>query len=118
MPRARPSEMPIAMGAEGDFEARHVEWGGMNAAHQVLTPLDCTEIFATLPGGHCEVPHWGYVIEGSFRCKYGDHEETYAAGDLYFLAPGHIPVIDERAVVVEFSPAADYAAMLGHLGMA
>ena len=115
MPRAQPSEMPIAMGDEGELEARHVEWGGMNAAYQVLTAVDCTEFFAVLPDGRCQVPHWGYVIEGSFRCKYPDHE--YSAGDLYHLAPGHIPVIDDRAIVVEFSPAEDYAAMLSEVGM-
>ena len=80
------------MGDEGELEARHVEWGGMNAAYQVLTAVDCTEFFAVLPDGRCQVPHWGYVIEGSFRCKYPDHEETRYRRPLPLGAgphPGH-----------------------------
>ena len=30
------------------------------------------------------------------------------AGEVYYLAPGHIPVVEEPLEIVEFSPLADY----------
>ena len=39
-----------------------------------------------LPGGACQCPHWGYVIEGRMRFVFGDHEEVYEAGDVLSTA--------------------------------
>lgn len=50
----------------------------------------------------------GYVIKGRLRVKYADHEEVLSAGEVYYLAPGHIPVVEEPLEIVEFSPSADY----------
>jgi hypothetical protein len=36
--------------------------------------------------------------------KYADHEEVITAGEAYYLAPGHIPVMEEDCEMVEFSP--------------
>jgi hypothetical protein len=38
----------------------------------------------------------------SFR--FADHEETYAAGDAYYVPPGHTPVHHAGAEIIEFSP--------------
>ena len=42
------------------------------------------------------------------RIKYRDREEVVSAGDLYYLPPGHIPVVEEQIEVVEFSPKGEY----------
>ena len=47
--------------------------------------------------------------------RYADHEETFRAGDAYYAAPGHLPLVFAGAEVVEFSPT-DAAA--GHDGRA
>jgi hypothetical protein len=117
MPRAQRTDLPVAIEMEGGFESRHAEWGGLNAAFQTFPPMDCTEFFKVLPNGSCAVPHWGYVISGSFRCKYPDREEVYKAGDAYYLSPGHIPVVDEKAQIVEFSPLEDLKGVLKALGL-
>ena len=38
----------------------------------------------------------------SFR--FADREETYEAGDAYYVPPGHTPVHYAGAEIVEFSP--------------
>ncbi len=48
------------------------------------------------------------MIKGRLRIKYADREETISAGEAYYLEPGHIPVIEEDAELVEFSPLAEY----------
>jgi hypothetical protein len=54
------------------------------------------------------ITHRGYVIKGRLRVRYSDHDEVISTGDVYYLAPGHIPVVEEPLEVVEFSPLADY----------
>ena len=36
--------------------------------------------------------------------RFADHEEVYNAGDVYYVLPGHTPVIGEDTEYVEFSP--------------
>jgi len=36
--------------------------------------------------------------------KYADHEEVITTGKAYYLAPGHLPVMEEDCEMVEFSP--------------
>jgi hypothetical protein len=48
------------------------------------------------------------VVKGQLRVRYKDHEETLAAGDAYYLAPGHTTVFDEDTELVEFSPKGEY----------
>jgi ribosomal protein L16 Arg81 hydroxylase len=36
--------------------------------------------------------------------RFADHEETYEAGDAYYVPPGHTPVHHAGAEIVEFSP--------------
>ena len=42
--------------------------------------------------------------QGDERCRFTDREETYEAGDAYYVAPGHTPVHYTGAEIVEFSP--------------
>lgn len=52
------------------------------------------------------MPRRGHVIEGriSFRIEAG--EETYEAGEAYYVAPGHTPRYHAGTEIVEFSPTA------------
>jgi hypothetical protein len=105
--RANVTDLPVTVDMPG-FESRQTEWGELNVALEKLAPADYTELFSKLPGGHCSCPHWGYVVSGKVRVKYADHDEILAAGDAYYMAPGHVPVVEEGSVLVEFSPAGEY----------
>jgi len=63
-------------------------------------------LFQGLPDDRCQCPHWGVVISGKIVFRYADHDETYVAGDAYYGAPGHLPVLFADTELIEFSPTA------------
>ena len=66
--------------------------------------LDTGEMFAGLPDGACQEPHWGYVVSGRATVRYTDGTtETLTGGQAYYLRPGHNAHIDEVTEFVEFS---------------
>ena len=72
-------------------------------AHDLAGPL------ATLPGGRCPCPHWGYVLKGRITVKYEDREEVYETGDAFCMTPGHVPGAEAGTEFVQFSPATQLA---------
>lgn len=110
---AQRKDLPVVADLPGIFESRQAQWGVFTAAIETVhTAHDFTEVFSELPTGRCESPHWGYVIKGKARILYADREEVLQTGDLYYMAPGHIPVTEEECLLVEFSPPEDYATTL------
>jgi glyoxylate utilization-related uncharacterized protein len=71
--------------------------------------MDVAPFFRGLPDDRCQCPHWGYVVEGKISFRFADREETYEAGDAYYVPPGHTPVVFNGSEVVSFSPASELA---------
>ena len=44
------------------------------------------------------------VLSGQIIFRYSDHDEVYSAGDAYYGAPGHLPLLFAGTELVEFSP--------------
>ena len=44
------------------------------------------------------------VTSGRMVFRYVDHDEVFEAGDAYYGAPGHLPLLFAGTEVVEFSP--------------
>jgi hypothetical protein len=106
--RGSKEDMPVVMEA-GEASSRQAEWGAMNVAiEQFPAGLDTAPLFKGLPDDRCQCPHWGYVLKGRIRVKYADRDEILNAGDAYYMAPGHLTVIEADAQVVEFSPKGEY----------
>jgi hypothetical protein len=104
MPRTNKSEAPIAI-SEEQIEGRYVELGPYTVGYETYPQdVDPAPLFAGLPDGRCQCPHWGTVVSGQIVFRYADHEETFRAGDSYYVAPGHLPLIFAGTEVVEFSP--------------
>jgi hypothetical protein len=100
--RTTASESVELDGYEGHFE--HFD-GGFTVGFETYTAdADLTPMFAGLPDDRCQASHWGYVIEGRLTFRTADGEETYEAGDAYYVGPGHTPVLSAGTEVVEFSP--------------
>jgi hypothetical protein len=101
-------ELAVSFKDDG-IDIREAEWGNINVALESFPAgLETAPIFVGLPDDRCQCPHWGYVIRGSVRVIYKDHEEVLRAGDAYYLAPGHTTAFDEPTELVEFSPAGEY----------
>ncbi len=72
--------------------------------------MDLAPMLASLPGGHCACPHWGVVLQGQMTVKYNDHEETFEAGDAFYMPPGHTPEAKAGTEFIQISPADELAA--------
>jgi hypothetical protein len=71
--------------------------------------MDLAPMLASLPGGNCSCPHWGYMFAGRMVVSYGDRDEVISAGDAFYLPPGHTPRAEAGAEFVQFSPADELA---------
>lgn len=94
-------------------------WGEMAVNINRFEPgCDLSAMIAQLSTGSCQVPHWGYVIEGSLTIGYLDGStESVAAGEVFYMPPGHNSVVTETGcLIAEFSPAAEMAALQEELG--
>jgi hypothetical protein len=109
MPRTTKSEAPIAMDTE-QIQARYVELGPYTVGFESFPQdVDPAPLFAALPDGRCQCPHWGTVVSGQVVFRYADYEETFRAGDVYYGAPGHLPLVFAGTELVEFSPTDKFA---------
>ena len=104
MPRTRKDEAPIAI-SEPMIEGRYIELDDYTVSFETF-PIASTPalLFVGLRDDRCQCPHWGYVVRGSFSASYADSEETFHAGDAYYLRPGHLAKLGAGTEVVEFSP--------------
>lgn len=85
--------------------SRKVEWGGMNVSvYEIHQTLDCAPLCKGLLNDQCQVPHWGFILEGQMRCKFSDREEVYSAGDVFYHPPGHTTVWESGLVYIAFTP--------------
>jgi hypothetical protein len=74
---------------------------------------DLAPLFRGLPDDRCQFPRLGYVVAGAMTFRFADHEETYEAGDAYYVPPGHTPVHHAGAEIVEFSPTEELMQTIG-----
>jgi hypothetical protein len=100
--RETASEHETLEGYEGHFE--HFA-GGWTVGFETYTQdADLAPFFKGLPGDECQCEHMGYVIKGKVAFRSSEGEEVVRAGEAYFAAPGHTPVLYAGTEVVEFSP--------------
>src|SRR5689334_15626984 len=94
--------MPPAAGPavdrSGDLDDTTVSFVTIRQSHS-LAPL-----LRGLPGDSCQCPHWGYVLAGKITVSYADRQETYRAGDAFYMTPGHVPAAEAGTELVQFSP--------------
>lgn len=105
MPKASKSTASETVDVEG-YEGHLEDFdGGYTVAFETYTQdADMTPFFKGLPDDRCQCEHWGYVIKGKVSYKVGDGEETFEAGEAYYVPPGHTPMIYAGTELVEFSP--------------
>lgn len=105
MPKAskETASEPVSVeGYEGRFESFA---GGYTVGFETYAKdMDLSRYYNGLPDDRCQCPHWGYVIKGKVTFKSGAGEETFEAGDAYYIPPGHTPMLFEGTEIVEFSP--------------
>jgi hypothetical protein len=116
MPRTRKDEAPVLLDVP-EIEGRYVDLGDYTVSFETYrADADPAPLFRGLPDDRCQCPHWGIVQAGRVVFRYPDHEETFRAGDAYYIAPGHLPLTFAGTEVVEFSPTVQLQATMAVLG--
>jgi hypothetical protein len=87
-----------------DVWQEHFDGGYTVCFESHSADADLAALFRGLPDDRCQVPRFGYVVAGAITFRFADHEETYEAGEAYYVPPGHTPVHHAGAEIVEFSP--------------
>ncbi len=112
MPSANRLTTPVAVD-EPPIEGRYAPLGDYTVSFETFKEdADPATFFVGLPGDRCPCPHWGIVTAGQLTFRWADHTETYVAGDAYYAAPGHLPLVVAGTTVVEFSPSAELEATM------
>jgi hypothetical protein len=75
-----------------DVRLEHLDGGYSVCFESHTADADLADLFRGLPDDRAQLPRWGYVIKGKVGFRLSDREETYAAGDAYYVPPGHTPV--------------------------
>ncbi|MFN8678568.1 MAG: cupin domain-containing protein [Thermomicrobiales bacterium] len=110
--RSSRSELPILFG-EDPASIRGVDWANLRSMIVSLPAgADVASLLKGLPHDQCTCPHWGYVLRGRMRVIYADGEELMQAGDLFYIPPGHVPIVEEDIEFLEFSPPGDHEIVL------
>jgi hypothetical protein len=95
-------------GFEGHYEDLDGYTIGFEAYSQDADPAP---LFRGLPDDLCQCPHWGVVLKGTLIYRHADgREDVIGAGEAYYVGPGHTPRFTAGTEIVEFSPAAEFAA--------
>src|SRR4051794_3793417 len=93
------NEYPVAVDRLSELDGYAVSFVDIKETHS-LAPM-----LASLPGGHCRCPHWGYLFRGRMIVHYGDHDDVIESGQAFYMPPGHVPEADAGTEFVMFSPA-------------
>lgn len=105
MPKVSRETASEAVTLDGlDVRTEHLEGGYSVCFESHSADADLGALFQGLPDDRCQVPRWGYVLAGMIAFRFAEGEETYVAGDAYYVPPGHTPVHYAGAEIVEFSP--------------
>jgi hypothetical protein len=105
MPKASRDTASESVTTDGlEVRLEHLDGGYSVCFESHTANEDLADLFRGLPDDRAQLPRWGYVINGKVGFRFADREETYEAGDAYYVPPGHTPVHHAGAEIVEFSP--------------
>jgi len=81
-------------------------WGGMAVdINNSPAGTNFRPLLEGLENDHCQVPHWGYVVEGAILIEYEDgSSEVFKKGEAFYMKPGHTGEVLEDLLLVSFSP--------------
>lgn len=114
MPKVSRNTASEQMAVDGlEVHLEHLDGGYTVCFESHTADADLAGLFRGLPEDRCQFPRWGYVVRGKVGFRFADHDETYEAGDAYYVPAGHTPIHFAGAEIVEFSPTAPLGEAIG-----
>jgi hypothetical protein len=88
MPKVSKETASETIALEGlEVQLEHLDGGYSVCFESHTADADLADLFRGLPDDRSQLPRWGYVIKGKVAFRFADREETYAAGDAYYVPP-------------------------------
>jgi hypothetical protein len=110
-----PDTVPVVI-KDDNVEVRMTEVGQMTVSFiRLAEGTDLGPALVGLKGDSCPCPHWGYMLEGRLLMRVPGGDRTYEAGQAFYWAPGHAPFALTACAYVDFSPTAEFSAVIAHL---
>jgi len=98
------------------YSARIMELGEITVAFETIkADVDTAPIFRGLPDDRCPCPHWGLVVRGLMTMSYGDRDEVYEAGEVFYNPAGHLPSCPPGTELITFSPTEQLKGVNAHI---
>lgn len=97
---------------------RSTKWGDLHVGYTTASASSAAPTYASLPGGVCMCPHYGYVFSGKVRCVYPGSDwpdEVAETGDVYFFRAGHHLIYEEETEALEMNPADALEVLMDHV---
>jgi cupin domain len=105
MPMASKTTASETIALQGlEVQLEHLEGGYSVCFESHTADADLADLFRGLPDNRSQLPRWGYVTKGQVTFRFEDRDETYKAGDAYYVPPGHTPIHFAGSEIVAFSP--------------
>ena len=91
---------------DDDISIREAVWGNTHVSWETYNKaFDVGPLLKGLPNDLDQCPHHGFVFRGKMTISYEDGaSEEIAAGETYYIRPGHTTVLEAGTEVLEFSP--------------
>lgn len=114
--KIRLEDIPVVMEGPNTVMRRLSNLGEMDVTYSELPKgTDFSPLLKGLSNDSCHCPHWGYIIEGTFRIVYDNGEEdVLEGGDVYYLPAGHTAIVEEDMKCIMFSPDKEHGDVLDH----
>lgn len=109
-------DLPVVIDLPG-LEIRAKEVGGMALMFYRFGKNSSAlkKLLSGLPNDMCTCPHWAYVIKGRLRIDTLEGAHEVAAGQAFYVQPGHVPEALEDTEMVEVSPVNEIRAIGEHI---
>ncbi|MGB8717444.1 MAG: hypothetical protein WCD66_13965 [Rhodanobacteraceae bacterium] len=121
--RIQKNDVPVRINAPGAIARQQTEFGDASGYGTIsgeyfslAAGTDIAPLLQGLKDDLCQVPHWGYMLQGKLAVTYTDGEqEMVEKGDLFYWRPGHTVRVDEDAEVILFSPQHEHTHVIDHM---
>ncbi len=110
-------DTPVAVARQKTNFGDATGYGKISGEYFSLTAgADIAPLLKGLKGDLCQVPHWGYLLEGELTVTYADKsQEIINSSDLFYWPPGHTIKVGKDAEVILFSPQHEHSEVIEHM---
>ena len=121
--RIAKQDIPVRIDVPGAVARQQMDFGDASGYGKMsgeyfsfAAGTDISPLLQGLEGDLCQVPHWGYVLQGQLTVTYADGtHEMVNGGDLFYWPPGHTVKAELDTDIILFSPQHEHNKVVDHI---